>query len=147
MKKLLSALFYSCAVFTTLAQYTLDWYSIHGGGGISSNSQFSITGILGRPDAGGAMTGGNYTLTGGAASLIALVQTPGAPRLALEVLGPNTLKILWPSSEPGWVLQRNTNLASATNWINAGLTEFVDGTNRHVTVSPDDTRLFFRLMK
>jgi hypothetical protein len=63
--------------------YSIDWYKIAGGGGTSSSGQYSVSGTIGQPDAGGAMTGGGYSLTGGFWSLISVVQTPGiSPFLA-----------------------------------------------------------------
>ena len=41
---------------------------------------YSVSGTIGQHDAGGPMTGGNYSLTGGFWALYA-VQTPGAPCL------------------------------------------------------------------
>jgi hypothetical protein len=43
-------------------QYSVDWYKIAGGGGTSTNGQYSISGTIGRHDAGGLMTGANYSL-------------------------------------------------------------------------------------
>ena len=49
-----------------LAQsYNIDWYKIAGGGGTSTGGVYTVTGTIGQPDASGAMTGGNYSLTGG----------------------------------------------------------------------------------
>jgi len=36
-------------------QYSLDWYKISGGGGTSTNGNYSITGTIGQSDAGGAL--------------------------------------------------------------------------------------------
>src|ERR1039457_4663640 len=58
--------------------YSIDWFKVSGGGGTSTNGQYSVSGTIGQPDASGAMSGGNYSLTGGFWSLINVVQTPGA---------------------------------------------------------------------
>ena len=55
---------------TTSAKYALDWYEVSGGGGVSAGGQYSLSGTIGQHDAGNAMTGGNYSLTGGFWSLI-----------------------------------------------------------------------------
>ena len=52
--------------------YTIDWYTIGGGGGASSGGDFTLSGTIGQPDAG-TMSGGNYTLAGGFWSV---TQTP-----------------------------------------------------------------------
>ena len=39
--------------------YSIDWYKIAGGGGTSTGGVYPVSGTIGQPDAGGAMTGGN----------------------------------------------------------------------------------------
>ena len=55
-------------------QYSIDWYKIAGGGGTSTNGQYAVSGTIGQHDAGGPITGGNYSLTGGFWALISVVQ-------------------------------------------------------------------------
>ena len=64
-------------------QYSIDWYKIAGGGGTSTGGVYAVSGTIGQHDAGGPMTGGSYSLTGGFWSLITVVQTPGAPLLTI----------------------------------------------------------------
>ncbi len=68
-------------VFGFAQSYSMNWYKVSGGGGTCTNSQYSLTATIGQPDAGGSMTGGNYSLTGGFWALYA-VQSPGTPSLA-----------------------------------------------------------------
>jgi hypothetical protein len=44
--------------------FDLPWWSVDGGGGLSSGSVFELRGAAGQPDAG-AMQGGDYSLAGG----------------------------------------------------------------------------------
>jgi len=120
MKTFLRLLLVATAVtsfsFIALAQfYSIDWYKIAGGGGTSSNGQWSVTGTIGQPDASGAMLGGGYSLTGGFWALYAL-QTPGAPLLTITYAG-NQAIVSWPPSVTGWTLQTNANPATPT-WGN-----------------------------
>jgi hypothetical protein len=119
-------------------QYSVDWYKIAAGGGASTGGVFSVSGTVGQPDAGGAMAGGNYSLTGGFWSLYA-VQALGAPFLTITYAN-NQAIVSWPSSVTGWTLQTNGNLAT-TNWVNYG-GQIV---NNSVTNSPPKGILFFRL--
>jgi hypothetical protein len=122
-----------------LAQsYSIDWYKIAGGGGTSSNGQYAVSGTIGQHDAGGPMTGGNYSLTGGFWALYA-VQTPGAPLLTITYSA-NKAIVSWPPSVTGWTLQTNANL-SPGNWFNYAGTII----NNAVTNSPPTGKLFFRL--
>ena len=124
--------------------YSIDWYTIGGGGGTSTGGVYTVSGTIGQPDAG-AMSGGNYSLTGGFWSLIA-IQTPGAPLLSVAPASPGLVLISWPSPATGFVLQTNSNLAT-TNWVNFGGTVYDDGTVKRVTNSPPVGNLFFRLKK
>ena len=92
----------------------LTGIKIAGGGGTSTNGQYAVTGTIGQPDAGGAMSGGNYSLTGGFWSLISVVQTAGAPMLFISQSG-NTVTVYW-QDVSGWSLQQNNDLAVPTNW-------------------------------
>ena len=126
-------------------QYTIDWFKISAGGGTSTNGQYSVTGTIGQHDAGGPMAGGNYSLTGGFWSLIAAVQTQGAPTLTITSTGPNMVVVSWPLSATDLVLQQNPDLRSAT-WSNYSGTINDDGTIKSVTISPPTGNLFFRLI-
>ncbi len=123
--------------------YSVDWYKISGGGGTSTGSVYSVTGTIGQPDAGGAMSGGNYSVTGGFWSLISVVQTLGAPTLTVTHSG-NNVTVLWPSPSTGFELQQNSNLAT-TNWTTTGFTISDDGTNKSITITSPTGNLFFRL--
>jgi hypothetical protein len=122
--------------------YSIDWYKIAGGGGTSTSGVFSVSGTIGQPDAGVAMSGGNFSVSGGFWSLIAVVQTAGAPLLTITHSG-NSVIISWPSPSTGFVLQQNSNLAT-TNWTTSGVISD-DGTNKSITITSPTGNLFFRL--
>src|ERR1051326_27300 len=96
-----------CSQFPTVhAQtYSIDWYKVAGGGGTSTGSAYSVSGTIGQPDAGGPMTGGNYSLTGGFWAISA-VQTPGAPTL-LITSSENNAVLYWSTNAVGFVLEHN----------------------------------------
>jgi hypothetical protein len=130
--------------FSAQAQsYSIDWYKIAGGGGASSNGQYSVVGTIGQPDAGSAMSGGNYSLTGGFWSLIAVVQMSGAPTLTVTHSGNNVI-VSWPSPATGFVLQQNDGLATA-NWTTSAFTISSNSTTMSITIPSPTGNLFFRL--
>jgi hypothetical protein len=130
-----------------LAQsYSIDWFTIDGGGGTSTSGVFSVSGTIGQPDAGGPMTGGNFSLTGGFWSLYA-VQTPGAPLLSIAKTTTNTLAVFWPSPSTGYVLQQNTNNVASVNWSNVVTAPIDDGVTKTVVVNPSTGNRFYRLFK
>jgi hypothetical protein len=127
-----------------LAQsYSIDWYKISGGGGTSTNGAYSLTGTIGQPDAGGAMSGGNYSVTGGFWSLISVVQTAGAPPLYISHSG-NTVTIYW-QDVSGWSLQQSSSLSSVS-WSPASAPTLTNGTN-YLTISSPTGNLFFQLQQ
>jgi len=125
--------------------YTISWSKIAGGGGTSTGGVYSVNGTIGQHDAGGLMTGGSYSLVGGFWSMISVVQTPGAPLLAIT-LNPqlSAVTISWPSSAGTFTIQTNGNLATS-NWVDYGGTvNSVAGTNS-ITISPIAGNLFIRV--
>ena len=123
--------------------YSIDWHTIAGGGGASSNGPFIVSGTLGQHDASGPMTGGHYSLTGGFWALFA-VQTPGSPLLAIFLTATNTAVIQWPSPSTGFVLQQNPDLAT-TNWTAPGESIVDNSTNKFIVVNPSTGNRFYRL--
>ena len=123
--------------------YTIDWSTVDGGGGSSTGGVYAVSGTIGQPDAG-ASSGGNYTLVGGFWSIVAAVQTPGAPLLSIAKTTTNTVAVWWPSPSTGYVLQQNADL-STTSWSNVAQIPSDNGTNKTVIISPPVGNLFFRL--
>jgi len=127
-------------VLSAVAQnFAIDWFKIAGGGGISTNGQFSVNGTVGQPDASGPSTGGSFSVTGGFWALYA-VQTAGAPLLSITLAGNHAI-VSWPVSATGWTLQTNSNIGT-TNWVNYGGTVI----SNRVTNSVISGSLFFRLV-
>jgi hypothetical protein len=123
-------------------QYSINWYKISGGGGTSGSGQYAVSGTIGQHDAGGPMTGGNYSLTGGFWSLISVVQTAGAPMLTITHSG-NSVTISWPYPSASWTLQQNSDLKTADWTTSGGISN--DGTNNFITITSPTGNLFFRL--
>ena len=85
MKTLLFAFILGTGAFTASAQnYAIDWFTIDGGGG-----------TIGQPDAGGPMTGGNYSMTGGFWALPFAVQSADAPLLVIVPFGTGQARVSW----------------------------------------------------
>ena len=124
--------------------YSVDWSKISGGGGTSAGSVYSVSGTIGQPDTGVAMSGGNYSVTGGFWSLISVVQAIGAPALTVTYSG-NSVIVSWPSPSTGFQLQQNSNLAVTNGWATSGFSISDDGTNKSITISSPSGNLFFRL--
>jgi hypothetical protein len=134
-----------CGLQNISAQnYSIDWFTVDGGGGTSTGGVYSVSGTIGQPDAG-TMSGGNYTIQGGFWSVIAAIQTEGAPLLTITRSGPSVI-VSWPSPSTGFVLQETTNPGSAT-WTNVAQTPVDNGTTKSITVTPLIGNRFYRLKK
>jgi hypothetical protein len=127
--------------------YSIAWYKIGGGGGMSAGTNgsgvYSVTGTIGQPDAGGAMTGGSYSLTGGFWSIIAAVPTAGLPNLTIQYVKPGSVMVSWPDTG-SYTLQQNGNLAT-TNWTASGYSITTANGSNSITITPSTGTLFIRL--
>jgi hypothetical protein len=145
MKKLIfiALSLWSLAPASRAQNYSIDWYKIAGGGGTSSGGSYYLSGTIGQSDAGGPMSGGKYSVTGGFWSLISVVQTPGLPNLTITYSA-NTAIISWPDTGT-YVLQQNINLSSPTSWAASGLTVTASNGANSVSITPPSGSLFFHL--
>jgi hypothetical protein len=125
--------------------FSIDWHTIDGGGGTSTGSVYSVSGTIGQPDAGPAMSGGRFSLTGGFWSLVA-VQTPGAPWLTISLTSTNTVMVSWPFPSTDFGLQQNTDLNTA-NWTTPSEAVTDNGTNKFIIVNPPTGHRYYRLFK
>src|SRR6185503_17960873 len=117
MKRLLcfSVLTLAATVPVRAQNYSIDWFTIDGGGGTSTGGVYSVSGTIGQPDTG-SMSGGNFSLDGGFWAIYA-VQTLGSPLLSIKRSATNTVVISWPASTPGaFVLQENAFSLTSVNW-------------------------------
>jgi hypothetical protein len=145
--KITTLLFALMLPAAALAQtYTIDWYKVAGGGGVSTGGTYQVSGTIGQPDASMAMTGGAYSLTGGFWSIISVVQTPGVPNLVIVANGPNSVKVLWPATGT-YTLQQNANIAASGSWATSGYSINTAGGTNSITITPPSGNLFFRLFK
>jgi hypothetical protein len=123
--------------------YTIDWHKIAGGGGTSTNGQYSLSGTIGQHDAGGPMNGPGFTLSGGFWTVYA-VQSQGAPLVRIKMTGANAVMVYWPSPSTGFNLQVNTDL-SPSNWNAPSETVNDDGTNKYILITAPIGKAFYRL--
>jgi len=129
---------------TLLAQnYSIDWFTIDGGGGTSTGGVYTVSGTIGQPDAG-RMSGGNFTLDGGFWGIIAAVQTPGSPLLRVVRTLTNTVLVAWPSSVTGFNLQQNAVIGTS-NWLPVTNSVNTVGSEFQVIISPPVGNRFYRL--
>jgi hypothetical protein len=150
MKAKVTRILFGCGILACVSQsfaqsYSIDWFTVDGGGGTSTGGMYVVSGTAGQAD-GGTMSGGGYSLVGGFWGIISAVQTQGAPLLKIYLAGGNSAVISWPSPSMGFALQQNANLSTA-NWLPASEAVLDDGTNKFIIVSPPTGSRFYRLSK
>ena len=123
--------------------YSIDWFTIDGGGGTSTGGVYSISGTIGQPDAG-HMAGGNFTIDGGFWGIIAAIQSPGSPLLRVVHTSTNTVVVAWPAPSTGFSLQEISDLKT-TAWSGVTNTVNVVGSENQVIVAPPLGNRFYRL--
>ena len=125
------------------AQYSLDWFTVDGGGGTSAAGNYSVVGTIGQPDAGPGMSGGSYTLRGGFFTFASLGLIPGIPLLDIE-LGPLNVTVSWPFPLNGFKLQASPTL-EPTTWSDVPTSPTAAGDRQSVTLPWEAATLYFRL--
>ena len=146
--KLISGMALGVAMMAIIARaqdYTVDWFTVDGGGGTSTGGVYSVSGTIGQPDAG-RMSGGSYTLDGGFWGIIGAVQMPGAPRLSVSLTVTNTVLVSWPYPSEGFSLQQNGALGT-TNWVAVTNAPVQAGQQWQLIAQPPAGNRFFRLLK
>lgn len=118
--------------------YAIDWFTIDGGGGTSTNGGFAATGTIGQSDAA-KLSGGSFGIQGGFWSIIAAIQTPGAPMLSIVRSGAS-VTVSWDAGVTGFVLEEAASLSTPTAWQ-----PVAGAPNNSITVTPSPGNRFYRL--
>jgi hypothetical protein len=134
-------LLFGCLVpaFCQAQSYSVTGSVVAGGGGTSSGGSYQVSGTIGQPEAGAAMSGGGYSLTGGFWSSISVI----GPLLTISHTS-TTVTISWPTTA-GYTLQQNNNLASKASWVNSGYTVSTNNGTNSISITSPTGALFFRL--
>jgi hypothetical protein len=118
--------------------YDVNWFTISGGGGTSTGGVYAVSATIGQPDAGQAMSGGNYSLTGGFWSVF----EPERPAPTLRLVRSNAELILsWEPATPGFALEMTGSLSPAL-WVPAA-----SGSTNPVVVPATGAARFYRLRR
>ena len=123
--------------------YSVDWFSIDGGGGTSTGAVYSVSGSIGQPDAG-TMTGGGYLLVGGFWGVVSALQMADAPLLSTERL-PGGVRVYWSNSATGFVLEHSLSVTGA--WSQVAFPYHTNATDISISLSPPMGNRFYRLRK
>ncbi len=124
-----------------LADPSIAWWSVEGGGGTSRGGVFELNGSMGQPDAGPVMQGGVFQITGG---FWVALQIPNGPLLSLTIIGDEVI-LTWPLTATGWTLESSATLAPEP-WVPVSQPVQDTATDHTVTLPLTDApKMFFRL--
>lgn len=141
--RLLSSLFFAICLGAFAQSYSIDWFTLDGGGGTSTGGVYAVSGTIGQPDAG-HLVEGNFSIDSGFWGIVAAVQTPGAP--FLSITRSNAFAIVsWPDTAAGFRLENNSDLALTNGWATAPQVRSTNGGQIFVTVPTTTGNNFYRL--
>jgi hypothetical protein len=61
------------------SEYSIDWFVIGAGGGVSTGGDYELRGVIGQPLAHAPTTEGEYTITGGFLAIPTVIDPPSCP--------------------------------------------------------------------
>ena len=127
--------------------FTLDSFTIDGGGGESSGGPYTVSGTIGQPDPGESSRK-PYAMAGGFWGLFGSFQSPGAPEMSISYDSAlDQLTVSWTLPAEGWVLNESATLGlGGSPWQEVPPASYQsNATHRFVTVSSPTGIGFFRL--
>jgi hypothetical protein len=138
----------SAPCLPALAQFSIERFTIAGGGGTSTSHNFSVNSTLGQPVAG-AMSSSNYSMSGGFWSVVTAIQTPDAPRLNVSRNSTNgAVTVSWPLPATDFVLDQSTTLDGAPiPWTQVNSPYQTNMTRVFITLPSPVNNRFYRLRK
>jgi hypothetical protein len=145
--------FGSTASAATTTGFEVSWWTVDGGGGVSSGGDFEVTGTIAQPDAASWLVSGCWSVDPGFWGEYAVVATPGAPALRIRLLNASTVRVSFTSGCDDWVLQWATTLNNEpppTAWTDDPASELIpvgDELVRDFHMPSWGPRLFFRLRR
>src|SRR5687767_4645245 len=86
--------------------FSVDWFTIDGGGGTSAAGGFSVSGTAAQPDAG-SMSGGTYAVVGGFWAFAAETLSLAASN------SPAGVVVYWNRPANNWVLDESSALLNS----------------------------------
>jgi hypothetical protein len=150
---LVTAILLVCLLFPAVARaqnYSIDWFTIGGGGGISTGGVYSVSGTIGQPTAG-PLSGGSYSLLSGFWSIVAAIQNDDGPLLEVtKGMAAGSITVSWPiEGGSGFILEETSSLNTSSGWMLVEPATYQSNTTTHfITIAgPVSGTRLYRLKK
>jgi hypothetical protein len=140
---LLTLLTFSLFSIASAQSYDLSWFTIDGGGNVSTGATYSVTGTIGQPDAG-TLSGGSYSIVGGFWGIAGNSSAPIIVPILDIRLALSDVILSWAAPSTGFVLEQSSSLGPPV-WTVVGATVFVVGDRNTVALPASSTTRLFRL--
>ena len=133
--------------------FEISWWTVDGGGGVSTGGGFGVTGTIGQPDAASPLASGCWSVDPGFWGEYAVIATPGAPALRISPINLVTVRVSFTPGCGEWVLQYAPDLGvtpSPTVWTDDLASQLVpvgEELVRDFNMPSWGPRTFFRLRK
>ena len=138
---LITAILLSVGASVLAQSYSIDSFTIDGGGGTSTGGVFVVSGTIGQPDAG-RLSGGSFSIDGGFWGIVSAVQSPNGPPLSVQRVG-NAVRVSWPTNAAGFVLEQSLTVTSA--WSQVLFPSTTNAADISLTVPAPSGIRFYRL--
>lgn len=125
--------------------FSVDPFTVDGGGGLSAGGGFTIEGTIGQPDAG-VLIGGGFLIEGGYWSMVQVITQPDSPLLTLSRAG-SQFRLSWPLSAENFILEETISLSPTISWSTVPGSYSSNATDFFLTVPAQPGDRFFRLHK
>ncbi len=98
----------------SVAPFTLQSFTVDGGGGRGTGGTYSLVSAIGQPDASSELAAAPYAVTGGFLAISGPIVPPAEPRLQVQPWMGGTLRISWPIAANNFVLEQAPSLPTTT---------------------------------
>ena len=134
------------AITTQAQPFEVQTTFIGAPAGVSRNGAFTVSGVVGQPEAG-SVAGGGFTSEGGWPAPI-IVESPGAPTLRIDFhRASGAVTVAWPASATGHTLEGNADVNDPEGWTDVSTTPVEVGDQLEVDLQPLDEARYFRLRR
>jgi hypothetical protein len=114
------------------------------GGSVSSGGAYTVSGTVGQPNVGQS-SNEQFGISDGFWNVVATLQTPDAPLVSVEQLANGSVRIFWPLTADGFVLDHSPSIDPSSLWSPVQLPQETSATHISVTIPAPEEIRFYRL--